>query len=220
MKHTEIVACPDCDLLQHIPPLNAGEKARCSRCGHVLASASHDPLHPLDLPLSLTLTAAILLVVANTMPLMDLSVLGRTASTTIMHGAYEMWLNGEPLTAAIVAFSALIAPGLFILFMLVVLLAARRPVVPHWVGEMLRWAQSMQPWAMLEVMLLGILVALIKIAELATVEPGVGMFAVGALVVLFPAIMVSFDAHDVWRRIEWDHDAKAIASTVETQDTP
>ena len=44
----------------------------------------------------------------------------------------------------------------------------------------------MQPWSMNEVMMLGILVALIKIAELATVEPGIGMYAVGALVVLFP----------------------------------
>ena len=49
----------------------------------------------------------------------------------------------------------------------------------------------MQPWSMIEVMLLGILVALIKIAELATVDAGIGMYAVGALVVLFPAITVT-----------------------------
>ena len=54
-----------------------------------------------------------------------------------------------------------------------------------------------------EVMILGILVALIKIAELATVEPGIGMYAVGALVVLFAAIMVTFDPREVWKRIEW-----------------
>ena len=68
--------------------------------------------------------------------------------------------------------------------MLTVLLAVRRPPAPHWVGEMLRWAHSMRPWSMSEVMMLGILVALIKIAELATVEPGIGMYAVGALIVL------------------------------------
>ena len=58
------------------------------------------------------------------------------------------------------------------------LLAARRTPPPHWVGEMLRWAHHFQMWSMLEVMMLGILVALIKIAELATVEPGIGMYAV------------------------------------------
>ena len=80
----------------------------------------------------------------------------------------------------------MIAPGLYILFMLTVLTAVRRPPAPHWVGEMLRWGLHMQPWSMYEVMLLGILVALIKIAELATVDPGIGMYAVGVLVMLFP----------------------------------
>ena len=93
----------------------------------------------------------------------------------------------------IVAFCAVIAPGGYILFMLTVLFALRRPPAPPWVGEMLRGADIMQPWSMNEVMMLGILVALIKIAELATVNAGIGMYAVGGLVVLFPAIMVTFD---------------------------
>ncbi len=197
----ETVACPDCDLLQQIPPLKHGDRARCLRCSHILATAPRDPL---DLPLALTLTAAIFLVIANTIPLMGLSVLGLTASTTILGGALEMWQTGEPITAAVVAFCAVIAPALYTLFMLTILIAARRPPAPHWVGEMLRWALSMQPWSMIEVMMLGILVALIKIAELATVDPGIGMVAVGALVVLFPAIMVSFDPREVWKRVAWD----------------
>ena len=103
----------------------------------------------------------------------------------------------------IVAFCAVIAPASYILFMLTVLIAVRRPPAPHWVGEMLRWADSVQPWSMSEVMMLGILVALIKIAELATVEPGIGMYGVGGLIVLFAAIMVTFHPREVWQRIEW-----------------
>jgi paraquat-inducible protein A len=53
------------------------------------------------------------------------------------------------------------------------------------------------------VMMLGILVALIKIAELATVTAGVGIYAVGGLVVLLPAIMVTFDAREAWKRVAW-----------------
>jgi paraquat-inducible protein A len=71
------------------------------------------------------------------------------------------------------------------------------------VGELLRWASHFQVWSMLEVMMLGILVALVKIAELATVDAGIGMYAVGALMILFPAIAVSFDVDDLWQRIEW-----------------
>jgi paraquat-inducible protein A len=156
-----------------------------------------------DLPLVLTLTAAILFVIANATPLMGLSAIGRTASTTIIGGAWQMWLEGERITGALVAFCAVLAPAGYLLFMLILLLAARRTVAPRWVGEMLRWAHHLQMWSMLEVMLLGILVALIKIAELATVDVGIGMFAVGALILLIPAVMVTFDPDDIWQRVEW-----------------
>ena len=196
----ETIACPDCDLLQRVAELPPGGKARCLRCGETLASR---PIDPLDLPLALTVTAAIVFIIANSAPLMGLSAVGRSASTTVIGGAYQMWLEGEQITALIVAFCAVIAPATYILFMLTVLLAVRRPPAPQWVGELLRWAKSMQPWSMNEVMMLGILVALIKIAELATVEAGVGMYGIGALVLLFPAIMVTFDADEIWRRVEW-----------------
>jgi paraquat-inducible protein A len=196
----ETIACPDCDLLQLIPELPQGGKARCPRCNNTLAT---QPTDSLDRTLALAVTAAIVFIVANTSPLMGLSAVGRHASTTIIGGAYEMWLQGQDVTAVIVAFCAVIAPASYILFMLTVLIAVRRPPAPHWVGEMLRWAESMQPWSMSEVMMLGILVALIKIAELATVEPGIGMYAVGGLIVLFAAMIVTFHPREVWSRIEW-----------------
>ncbi len=196
----ETVACPACDLLQHVPPLAPGAKARCPRCGEPLASR---PVDPLDRPLALTVAAAIVFIIANTQPLMGLEAVGRQASTTILGGAYEMWAQGRELTAMVVAFCVVIAPASYIAFMLTVLLAVRRPPAPHWVAELLRWADFMKPWSMSEVMMLGILVALVKIAELATVTPGIGMYAVGLLVILLPAIMVNFDPGEVWRRVEW-----------------
>ncbi len=158
---------------------------------------------PIDLPLALTVTAAIVFIVANTAQLMSLSAVGRFASTTIIGGAFDMWLAGERITAVIVAFCAVIAPASYILFMLTVLLAAHRAPAPQWLGEMLRGAEFMSNWSMNEVMMLGILVALIKIAELADVAAGIGMYAVGALVLLFPAIMATFDEEEIWQRVEW-----------------
>ena len=196
----ETVACPDSDLLQTIPELPPGGKARCARCACNLASRLAEPI---DLPLALTVTAAIVFIVANTSSLMSLSAVGRFASTTIIGGTYDMWFLGEGITAVIVLFCAVIAPAAYIIFMLMVLLGARRPPAPRWVGEMLRGAEFMQNWSMNEVMLLGILVALIKIAELANVEAGVGMYAVGTLVLLFPAIMATFDADEIWERVQW-----------------
>jgi paraquat-inducible protein A len=196
----EIIACPDCDLLQNIPELPPEGKARCPRCACTVVSRIAEPI---DLPLALTVTAAIAFVIANTSYLMSLSAVGRSASTTILGGVQEMWLQGEAITAMIVAFCALIAPAGYILFMLTVLVTARQPPAPAWVGEMMRGAEFLGPWSMNEVMMLGILVALIKIAELAMVEPGIGMYAVGALVILFPAIMVTFDPEEIWQRIDW-----------------
>ena len=195
----ETLACPDCDLLQRIPPLAPGAKARCLRCGYDLAKRSS---YTLELPLALTVTAVIVFVIANTSPLLGMSAVGRHASTTIIGGAYEMWSQGQRITGVVVAYCAVIAPAGCLLFMLAVLLAARRFPAPPWVGEVLRWAHHLQVWAMLEVMMLGILVALIKIAELATVSAGIGMYAVAILMMLFPAIMVTFDPREVWRRIE------------------
>lgn len=194
------VACPDCDLLQTVSPLPPGAKARCARCNRVLAK---QPAGPHDLPLALALAALIVFIIANTSPLMDLSVVGRTASTTIPGGAVQMWQEGQRITGVLVAFCAVIAPAGYLTFMLTLLLAARRSPVPHWAGLMLRWVHHFEIWSMLEVMLLGILVALIKIAELATVQAGIGMYAVGLLVLLFPAIYVTFDSRELWRRLEW-----------------
>jgi len=199
----ESVACPDCDLLQRIPPLAPGRRAACARCGKSLAKT---PSGSRDLPLALTIAAAISLVIANALPLMQLQVVGRFASTTIPGGAYEMWLQGQRLVSVLVLFCAVIAPAGYLLFMLVLLLAARRSPVPHWAGELLRWLGHLQVWAMLEVVMLGVLVALTKIAQLASVDPGIGMYAFGATILLIPAIMTHFDRHELWQRIEWADD--------------
>jgi paraquat-inducible protein A len=131
-----------------------------------------------------------------------------------------MWMQGQQITALIIAFCAVIAPGGYILFLLTVLLAVRRPPAPRWVGELLRWAAFMQPWSMVEVMILGILVALIKIAELALVDPGIGMYAVGVLVVLLTAIGITFDPDEVWRRIEWVDPQPSTARVVRGTASP
>lgn len=196
----ETMACPGCDLLQQIPPLRRGAKANCARCGEALATAPSDPL---DRTLALTLAALVVLIVANTMPLMGLEAVGRTASTTIIGGAHEMWVQGHEITAVAVAFCAVVSPSVYLLCMLVLLLAVRRPPAPHWAGQLLRWAEFMRPWSMNEVMMLGILVALTKIAALAQVIPGIGMYAAGVLIVLLAAITVSFEPREIWGRVEW-----------------
>jgi paraquat-inducible protein A len=197
---SQAIACADCDLLQVLPPLAGGARARCTRCGRVLA---HQPAGARDLALALTLTAAIAYVVANLLPIMALSAVGRSASTTIAGGVYQMWMQGQMITAVLVAFCTVIAPGCYLLVVLALLLAALRSPIPQWAGELLRWMRYLQVWSMCEVMMLGVLIALVKIAELATVTPGIGLYAFGGLVLLLPAISLSLDVRALWQRVAW-----------------
>ena len=195
-----LIACPHCDLLQRIPPLPPRWKARCPRCGKVVAVSKPDSLNR---TLALTVAAAVAFIVANVMPLMGLSAMGRSSNTTIVGGVQQMWAEGEVITALLVGFCVIVAPAVQIGFMLALLLAVRRTPAPFWAGDLLRWAEFHQPWAMLEVMMLGILVSLVKIAEMAEVIPGIGMFATGALIFLFTGMTATFDPEEAWHHIRW-----------------
>lgn len=212
-----VVACPGCDLLQSIPLLPPGGKARCPRCGRMIGASKPNSL---ERTLAITIAAAITLVVANTAPLMGISAVGRHVSTTILGGVLEMWSQGQEITALLVAFCAIIAPTAYIGLMLVILLAVRQLPAPVWVATCMWMAELSQPWGMAEVMMLGILVALIKIGELATLVLGTGIFAVGALIILIAAMTVSFDPHEVWTRVRWaDEELQKMAASAELTDT-
>jgi paraquat-inducible protein A len=195
-----ITACPDCDLLQCVPSLPAGTTALCPRCGHEIAACKTDSRNR---TLAFAVAAAIVLIIANTTPLLGLSAVGRHTNTTILGGVLKMWQEGQEITAMLVAFCTVVAPALHISVMLTVLIAVKKSPAPSWVGALLRVSEFSKPWAMVEVMMLGILVALVKIADLATVIPGIGMFAVFTLIVLIAAMTVNFDPREVWKRVSW-----------------
>jgi len=202
MEHlpADIVACLDCDLLQRLPALPPGGTARCARCGMTLASAKPGSL---ERTMALSAAAMVAFLFANAEPLMGVSAAGRTSSTTILGGVQAMWLQGERVAAVLVALFVVVAPALDILFMLAILLASRRPPAPRWVGALLRWSEHSGAWSMVGVMLLGILVSLVKIASLASVRPGIGIFAVGALVFLLAGMSASFEPREIWSRVRW-----------------
>jgi paraquat-inducible protein A len=204
-----LLACPDCDLVQRLPELEPGGSARCPRCDLELWRRRDDVRHR---TLPLTLAAVVLYAVANSYPMLGLSAVGREASTTVFGGAEQLWRDGREIVAGLVLFTAVVAPALQIGFMLAIQAGASRPRPPSWVGTLLRLHPTTRTWSMIEVMMLGVLVALIKIAELATVVPGLALFALGGLVFLFATIQASFDPWDVWERVAWaDADAAPAA---------
>jgi len=195
-----LVACPDCDLLQRLPELAPGASARCPRCDQELWRRRVDVL---DRTLALALAAAVLCVIANTVPMLGLRAVGHQSYTTVFGGALQLWDDGERLVAGLVLFTAVVAPALEVGFMLAIILGVRRRRPPRWVGWLLRHYPVTRTWSMIEVMMLGVLVALIKIADYATVVPGLALFVLGALIVLLAAMQSVFDPREVWERVEW-----------------
>jgi paraquat-inducible protein A len=210
-----LVGCPDCDLVQRLPDLAPGASARCPRCNRELWRRREDSLNRTR---ALSIAALVLYAIANCTPMLGLNAVGHAASTTVLGGAQQLWRDGQEIVAVLVLFAAVIAPALQILFILMIVLGAHRERPPAWVGTLLRHHPTTRTWSMIEVMLLGVLVALIKIAELATVIPGAALFALGALVFVFAGIQASFDPREVWDRIEWAdakarHSAALVATT-------
>jgi paraquat-inducible protein A len=202
-----LLACPDCDLAQRLPALAPGASARCPRCDCELWRRREDALNR---TLALGVAAAVLYVVANAVPMLGLTAVGHAAQTTVIGGAQQLWRDGQQLVAVLVLFTAVIAPALQIGMMVAITLAARRRRVPRWVGGLLRHHPTTRIWSMIEVMLLGVLVALIKIADYATVVPGVALYALGAMVFLLAGMQASFDPREVWARVEWAAEARPI----------
>jgi paraquat-inducible protein A len=195
-----LVACRHCDLLQRLPELAPGASARCPRCDRELWRPREDSLNR---TLALTLGAALLYVVANSVPMLGLTIVGRAASTTVIGGAVHLWQNGQQMVAVLVLLTAVIAPALQIGFMLAIVLGAHRERPPRWVGTLLRHHPTTRTWSMIEVMMLGVLVALVKIADYATVIPGIALFVLWVLVFLLAAMQSNFDPREVWERIRW-----------------
>ena len=195
-----LIACPHCDLLQRIPEVPAGASVRCPRCDKELWRHKPDSHNR---TFALTLAALVLYLIANTVPMLGLHAAGREAFTTVVGGAHQLWLDGQQLVAVLVLFAAVISPALQISFLLLIVIGCQRERPPFWVGLFLRHLQFTRTWSMIEVMLLGVLVALTKIADYAHVILGTALFALFALVFLLAMIQSSFDPREVWERIEW-----------------
>lgn len=200
MADTSLAACPNCDLVQRLPELAVGQSARCPRCETELWRHRRDSL---DRTLALAIAAAVLWIIANTMPMLGLTAVGKESFTTVFGGSELLWEHGQQLVAGLIFFAAILAPALQISLLLLVLLGARCEVPPFWVGPLLRYVPFTRLWSMIEVMLLGVFVALTKIAEYATPVLGHALFALGGLVVLFAAMQSIFDPREIWERVQW-----------------
>jgi paraquat-inducible protein A len=190
----DLIACHDCGAVYRRPVLRPGERARCPRCGAVLHRASR--LSP-DQLLALVLAALILLLIANLTPIVELSVQGQSNRATLFGSIAALWSEDRQLVATLAFATTLGFPAVELSALLSVLLIWRRnPDAPP-AALLLRTVQALRPWGMIEVFMLGVLVALVKLSHLAHVLPGTALWGFAALTVLLATIL-SFDLKTLW----------------------
>ena len=195
---TEMIACHECDTLHRFGQLAPGATARCHLCGATLA---RNPKGGLDRPIALHITALMLLVMANTFPFLTLVIGGRQEVTTIFGASKALYNAGMGELAVVVYLTSILAPALMIGSRLYVLLAVRfRKSLPA-VRLLLAWIGQLEPWVMLDVFMLGVLVAFVKLGNMATMHTGLSLFAFTGLILVLAAASSSFDAGVLWRRL-------------------
>lgn len=199
IKTNNLVACPECDALMAVPPLAEDAAADCVRCGAELFRAKP---HSLDRSLAFLLAAAILFTVANTYPLMELQARGIPTSATLYGTAITLAEMGMPSVCLLVLATTIVIPALQLFFTLAVLVPLRLGYVPDMLTISFRVVHKIWPWGMVEVYLLGALIAFVKLQDIAIVYPGLALFAIGGYVFAISAAVSAFEPREVWRRVE------------------
>lgn len=189
------IACPGCDLLHRRGDARPGTTARCARCGTLLY---RDRTAFSDRPLSLVVTGLILLFIANFYPFLTLEIEGRVQETVLLSGIYALYGQGQIVLALLVLLTGVVFPLLQLVGLVYVLLPLRLGMAPPAVTAIYRWTRHIQPWSMMEILMLGILVSLVKLIDMAEVVTGPALYAFMALIFVLPAATTAIDSRRIW----------------------
>ena len=194
-----LIACHECDLLHQRRPLPRGGTARCIRCGAKLYSRKHDSLNRV---LALTFAGLALFIIANVYPLLTFRLEAQIQETTLISGVISLYDQGMWIVAAVVFLTSILVPLLQLSGMLYVILPLRLNRRPWALPFFFRIVRSFKPWGMMEVFMVGILVSFVKLAKMATLIPGIALYAFLVLIFVLAASAASLDPHIVWERSE------------------
>jgi paraquat-inducible protein A len=191
----QLIACHECDLLMRHPHLEEEQKACCPRCGFELVVRRSQMRRR---SLALVLTALILFVPANFLPIISLTILGQNAVDTVWSGVVGLYHSGMEGVAVVVFLSSMLVPLLKLLCQLFVLIAMPRPALRPMACYWYRVYHNMREWGMLEVYLFGILVSIVKLIDMAKLHLGIGLACFVALMLAQVWLEVTMSPHQVW----------------------
>ena len=197
MNRAELLACPECDLLQSDSAVPRPRKALCVRCGAVLYQR-HD--NGLERTAALSLAALVVFALGNAFPILSLELQGERTSATLAGAVAALGSHGMLLLAALVLFIGIVMPLVQLAGLVYVIVPLRFGYRVPYFGPAYHLVQFATRWAMVEVFVLAALVAGVRLDSVATVEAGQGLWCFAALMLLMAAIGANFDPRELWAR--------------------
>jgi len=190
-----LIACHECDFLHRIKPVPGGGKALCTRCG---ASLYKNIPNSLDRALALNLAAFMLFIMANVFPFISLKTSGRIEENLFLSGALALYRLGMGELGLLVFLTSFFFPFLIIAGMLYILLPLKFGYRPWRMAPVYRLVQALMPWSLVAVFMLGVLISIVKVLDLASVIPGISLYSFAALMVLSAAAHANMDPSVIW----------------------
>jgi paraquat-inducible protein A len=191
-----VIACKICGLVQQFENVPPRHRLQCARCESVIERHVTNSRARTG---ALALAALCLYVPANIYPIMTMEYMGRHTENTVWGGVRTLYQDRMWYVAAIVFAASIVVPLLKLagLFFLVTNRGQRWQKTRTWIYKAIC---QIGPWAMLDVFLLSVLVALIRFGRFATVIPGPGVIAFASVVVLTILASSSFDPRLIWQQ--------------------
>jgi paraquat-inducible protein A len=197
-----LLACRSCGLLSR--PAPRSHEAGCPRCGAHLHFRK-----PGSIPRTwaLLITAGILYIPANLLPMMHTSSLFDRQSDTIMSGVVYFWTSGSWYLALIIFIASIMVPAfkMIALALLLVTVQSHSRWQQDQRARLYRLVEFVGRWSMLDIYVVAVVVALVQLQGLATIQPGPGAVAFGAVVVLTMFAAMTFDPRLIWDPVEKKH---------------
>ncbi len=176
--------------------------AHCPRCGSELRRRKADSL---SRSWALLIAGLMLYLPANLMPVMYTQSLQNGTSgdeNTIWSGLVEFWHDGSWDIAVIIFIASILIPSLKFIVLGALLVNARRepPLYPAVSVRLYGILESIGYWSMLDVLVVGLVTALVKFRGLSDAEPRIGILYFGLVVVFTMLATLTFDPRLLWRR--------------------
>jgi len=201
MDTENLIACHECDLLHRIP-MREGRRcvSRCRRCNAMLHRGVENSI---DRTLALSLAGLILFIVANSFPFLTFKMQGQETQTTLISGVIGLYDEGKWEIALLVLLTTVVVPLTQLLIQLYIYVPLKLNRIPWLMAPVFRFAGGLQPWSMMEVFLIGIIVALVKLLGMAQIVPGLALWSFALLIVTLAAAAANMDSRIVWDSVEY-----------------